>query len=192
LGFKQKALEGEPRSALVFLHIGRSYWHQRRYDDTIEWVRKALEVDPHHVLPRELLAAAYLRKGDVVRFLDEVRRRSEIRDAPGGGMAHSPDAIAEMRDAYAEAGPQGLARCVLRHLPKGDYGPLLVRRVSLFGVAGDLDSAFELLDRCIERREPGLTDLAVSPQWDSLRDDPRFNERLARMGLVPAPVQRKP
>jgi hypothetical protein len=31
-----------------------------------------------------------------------------------------------------------------------------------------------------------LVHLAVAPQWDSLRADPRFNECLARMNLRPA------
>jgi len=31
-----------------------------------------------------------------------------------------------------------------------------------------------------------LVHLAVAPQWDSLRADPRFNECLARMKLRPA------
>jgi len=59
--------------------------------------------------------------------------------------------------------------------------PLVVR----YGEAGDLDAAFELLHRLIDARDPGLVHLAVAPQWDSLRADPRFNECLARMKLRP-------
>jgi len=60
--------------------------------------------------------------------------------------------------------------------------PLVVR----YGEAGDLDAAFELLHRLIDARDPALIHLAVAPQWDSLRADPRFNECLARMQLRPA------
>ena len=51
--------------------------------------------------------------------------------------------------------------------------------------AGDLDAAFEHLQRMIDARDPALIHLAVAPQWDSLRADPRFNECLARMKLRP-------
>jgi tetratricopeptide (TPR) repeat protein len=51
--------------------------------------------------------------------------------------------------------------------------------------AGDLDAAFEHLHRLIDARDPALLHLAVAPQWDSLRADPRFNECLARMKLRP-------
>jgi hypothetical protein len=54
-----------------------------------------------------------------------------------------------------------------------------------YAEAGDLNQAFELLQRAIDVRDPGLVHLAVAPQWDSLRADPRFNECLARMRLRP-------
>jgi hypothetical protein len=49
-----------------------------------------------------------------------------------------------------------------------------------------MDHAFEHLNRAIEVRDPSLVHLAVAPQWDSLRDDPRFAGCLLRMGLAPA------
>ena len=55
-----------------------------------------------------------------------------------------------------------------------------------YAEAGDLDAAFEHLQRFIDARDPALIHLAVAPQWDSLRADPRFNECLARMNLRPA------
>jgi hypothetical protein len=53
---------------------------------------------------------------------------------------------------------------------------------------GDLDAAFEHLQRMLDAHDPALIafGLAVAPQWDSLRADPRFNECLERMKLRPA------
>jgi hypothetical protein len=34
----------------------------------------------------------------------------------------------------------------------------------------------------METHDPALVHLAVAPQWDSLRADPRFNQCLARLG----------
>ena len=69
-----------------------------------------------------------------------------------------------------------------RHDERGNtvIGPL-VRSAE----AGDLDKAFELLQRALDVRDPGLVHLAVAPQWDSMRADPRFNQCLARMKLRP-------
>ena len=54
-----------------------------------------------------------------------------------------------------------------------------------YAEAGDLDAAFEHLQRMLDAHDPVLVHLAVAPQWDSLRADPRFNECLARMKLRP-------
>ena len=48
---------------------------------------------------------------------------------------------------------------------------------------GNLDDALGHLDQAIDRHEPCLVDLAVAPQWDRLRADPRFVACLARIGL---------
>jgi hypothetical protein len=50
---------------------------------------------------------------------------------------------------------------------------------------GDLDGAFEHLQRMFDAHDPVLVDLAVGPHWDSLRADPRFSQFLARMKLRP-------
>lgn len=52
-----------------------------------------------------------------------------------------------------------------------------------YGETGDMDAAFLHLDRALENHDPGLVHLAVGPQWDSLRADARFNQRVERMGL---------
>ena len=53
----------------------------------------------------------------------------------------------------------------------------------MFGEAGKLDEAFRQLDLAIADHDPSLVHLAVAPQWDSLRGDPRFDQRLQKMGL---------
>jgi hypothetical protein len=55
-----------------------------------------------------------------------------------------------------------------------------------FAAAGRLDEAFDCLDQAIAYRDPALVHLAVAPEWDSLRDDPRFAERLRSMALPSA------
>jgi len=58
-------------------------------------------------------------------------------------------------------------------------------RLALAAQAVHLDTAFELLPRLIDARDPAVIHLAVAPQWYNLRADPRFNDCLARMKLRP-------
>jgi serine/threonine protein kinase len=139
---KLQGLECDSTSALAHVQIAGSFWHQRRYDDVIVWANKALDRNPHHLIARQLLAAAYWKIGD----LERARKL--------------------------------LSDCIQPDL--GDEGVFLVWR---FAQAGDLDAAFEQLQRLIDARDPAVIHLAVAPQWDSLRADPRFNQCLARMKL---------
>ena len=148
LQLKLQGLQCDSTSALAHELIAGSFWNQRRYDDVIVWVNKALDRDPEHLLAHKLLAGAYWKMGDLERFHKHKQRVRELlqREHVNAGF--------DLVMHYAEL--------------------------------GDLDAAFEHLQRMLDAHDPALVHLAVAPQWDSLRTDPRFNECLARMKLQPA------
>ena len=183
--FKQQALARNPESWLVFAEIANSCWNQRRYDEAIVWANRVLEIDPRHLLAGEFLAGVYLKQGDVEQFLAENLRRAKLFDIPPAAVERLRCLAADMRQAYAAEGQAGLARCMLQHMPRDGGGPIAVQRAVLHAAAGELDAAFEHLDRALDLRDPALVYLAVAPQWDPLRDDPRFVDRLKRMALRP-------
>jgi len=79
-----------------------------------------------------------------------------------------------------------VARCALEGAAEeaqGAGGSADIRFAVLHAQAGNLDDAFRRIDRALGNRDPSLVHLAVAPQWDGLRGDPRFQQRLARMGL---------
>jgi hypothetical protein len=89
---------------------------------------------------------------------------------------------------YATAGLSGVRRFLVDQItnPQLDFDVLLKMaffRAVLYGAAGRLDEAFDCLDQAIAQRDPALVHLAVAPDWDGLRDDPRFDDRLKKMGL---------
>ena len=101
--------------------------------------------------------------------------RSYRRDGLGGAHRLHPQASA--------ARGQNCCRMAAAQAERGNAGLGLVVH---YAEAGDLDAAFEHLQRAIDARDPALVHLAVAPQWDSLRPDPRFNQCLVRMKLRPA------
>jgi DNA-binding winged helix-turn-helix (wHTH) protein/Tfp pilus assembly protein PilF len=183
LRFKQQALARNPESPLVYVELANSSWNQRRYADAIRWAKRVLELDPRHLLAGEFLAAVYLRLGDIEAFLAENLRRGELFHLPPSESARLSRVIGEMREAFAAGGPEGLARHMLAHIPSDAAGAITLQRAVLHGAAGELDAAFSCLDRALDLHDPALVYLAVAPQWDPLRDDPRFADRLKRMAL---------
>jgi DNA-binding winged helix-turn-helix (wHTH) protein len=178
LAEKRKALELEPRSPAVHFSISFSYWNQRRYDETIEWANKTLALDPAHPHAREFLAGAYLKKGDFDQWLEE-----NVAHAQAHGIPAS--VLEPVREAYARGGRAGLARLSIERASRQPQVFPPMQLAIRYAEIGDMDSAFEQLERAIDSRDPGLVHLAVGPQWDSLRHDPRFLQCLRSMGLKP-------
>jgi len=181
LDIKLKALARDPFSALVHLQISMSYWNQRRYDAAIEWANKALELDPRHPHAREHLAGAYLKKGDFDRYLAENIKHAERHGVPAA-------AFEPLQQAYAAGGLAGLIRLFLKRASSEPQAFPAMQLALFYGEAGEMDRAFEHLRKAIETHDPSLVHLAVAPQWDSIRADPRFEQCLARMGLRAASV----
>lgn len=179
LAMKLRALERDPFSPLVNLQISLAHWHRREYDEAIEWAGKALAIDPRHPHAREHLAAAHLFRGDFAGYLAESLKHAELHGAP-------PEAMEQVKAACTPNGRAGVVRMVLdRAAAQPDAFPAL--QLALFSAeAGDLDAALRHLDRAIDSRDPCLVHMAVAPQWDRLRADPRFEARLSRMGLKPS------
>lgn len=175
LDMKLRAFECDPLSPLVHVQIALCHWNQRQYDEATEWANKALALDPNHLLARELLASAYLQKGDFDRYLAEV-----IDHAACAGVAAAE--LEPLKAAYAAGGPSRVWTYSLEQMSSTPNVPPL--QLAVFAAqAGDIDAAFLHLDRAIGARDPSLVDLAVAPQWDALRHDSRFEQSLTRMGL---------
>jgi tetratricopeptide (TPR) repeat protein len=195
LELKLQGLECDSASALAHVLIAVSFWNQRRYDDVIVWVNKALDRDPRHLLARELLVGAYGKKGDVERQLEQDLRRVEARfDLSDETRAALKPICDEFVHVYKHEGKAAAFQYFLKHkqrldelIPDGasERGNTMIGPLVRSAEMGDLDKAFELLQRALDVRDPTLVHLAVAPQWDSMRADPRFNECLARMKLRP-------
>jgi alkylhydroperoxidase family enzyme len=141
----------------------------------IEWASKALALDARHLLAREFLASAYLFKDDFDRYLVEVIAHGAAHDVPA---AH----FEPLRIAYETGGRQWFFRYCLEQTAERAEVPAFQLAV-FHAQAGDLDAAFDQLDRAILEHDPSLVDLAVAPQWENLRGDPRYVECIARIGL---------
>ena len=53
----------------------------------------------------------------------------------------------------------------------------------IYAGLGEKQQALDLLERALNDRETGLAFLKVVPQWDAIRQEPRFKALLGRIGL---------
>jgi DNA-binding winged helix-turn-helix (wHTH) protein/Flp pilus assembly protein TadD len=185
---KQQALARDPRSPGVLVQIAISYWHQRKYDDALVWAQRALEVDPKHAQACQFMSYVYLKIGDINRFAAWTVSMAVEFGLPEERVAVLKQVTADAQQVFATAGLSGVKRFWVDQITnlQLDFDILLKMpffRARIYGGAGRLDEAFDCLDQAIAHRDPALVHLAVAPDWDGLRDDPRFGDRLKKMGL---------
>jgi len=174
-----KALSLDPLSMMVHTCVGDAYYYAREFERSLVYYRKAVELDPrfdgaHTDLARSLEALG--------RF-DESRREYEEGRRMSGGVAGPSFGLGHLE---ASSGNEAAARRILRELTEARSR----RVVSAWGLAalhatlGDVDEAFRWLDIAVEEGATGLMFLRVHPRMDRIRQDPRYESLVRKVGLA--------
>jgi eukaryotic-like serine/threonine-protein kinase len=148
--------------------------------EVLEESQRSLEVDPKFLPISVIPGQVHLAHG---RFQEAVRV-FEITARDSGGH---PFALGFLAHAYAQAGLQAEAEEVLLRLQEmagRGYVPAYSMALAYIGL-DQTDQAFEWLNKAIDGREGQMLYLKVSPIYNPLRPDPRFQELLRRVGLRP-------
>ena len=200
-----RAMELEPNSAIVLQSYSFFLLSQGRLDESLQAIKTALDIEPTSFYSQRLYAnALYLARRYEEAFIQYVRlielqpdrlptyewmiRTLEARGREPEAMEwlvkslkvrNTDEAVvARIQQAYQVAGWHG----VLRERLAMDKPSLnAFRQAGLNARLGNKDAAFELLERAYEQRIPVFVTLRAEPQFDPLRDDPRYAELVKRM-----------
>jgi TolB-like protein/Tfp pilus assembly protein PilF len=173
------ALVLDPVSLPAGANMASVYHHARRYGEAIEHCRRVLEIDPAFTRTLEDLGRNYEQQGkypEAIIAFEKAAERSGRDPGPLSSLAHG----------YAVAGRRKEARRLLAELErmaKKRYVSAHAFAVVHAGL-GDEDRAFEYLTKACDERSSTLPFLNVNPRLDSLRQEPRFQALLSRIGLV--------
>lgn len=174
----RSALVRDPVNVNFLQNLGTCEIYARQYDEGMAKLRTALELNPGLAVMHYTLGIAYVLKGDPQAGLKEMEREGEefrrcglpiVYHALERG-ADSDAALKELIDKDAEAAAYNIAQC--------------------YAFGNERDQAFEWLDRANSLHDPGLNAILVDPLVDNLRDDPRWNAFLARIGRAPERLQK--
>jgi TolB-like protein/DNA-binding winged helix-turn-helix (wHTH) protein/Flp pilus assembly protein TadD len=174
-----RALDTDPVSVMLNIHLGEHYHLAREYDLAIEQYRKALELNPNHPNARPLLALVYEAKGMYAQAIAELETAEPFWT--GTSRVRGP-----LGRVYGLAGRQADARKVLQELIRDRAGPKYIAADDIAAVytgLGETDRAFEWLQHACEERATALVNLKVEPAFDGLRSDRRFADLLRCVGL---------
>ena len=178
LAASKRALELDPLSPALNVHLGWHHFFARQYDRAIQACRKTLELYPGYAKAHHFLARAYGQSGMFDRAFAEFQKA--IQSSGGSLLIKS-----ELGHAYAASANRAEALSVLNELKElaaERYVPSFHIALIHIGL-GEKDRAFEWLDKACEERSGLLGCLKVDPRLDPLRSDPRSQDLLRRIGL---------
>ena len=176
LAESRRALQLDPLSLIAHTTHQAVFWFLRDWDRCIDQCRLALDINPHYLGVRWMLANALQTKGS---YEEAIRERQRVVDAAPGSVMF----LAELGSSYAASGMRGEALRIVEQLDELRVHkyvmPVWVARIHTW--LRDSDEAFRWLDMALAERSSWLAYANVYPDWDYLRPDPRFKDLLDRM-----------
>jgi eukaryotic-like serine/threonine-protein kinase len=168
----------DPLSLIISVAIGWAYYMARRYDDAVEQLLRTVELDPNYPVTYWILGLLYRITG---RYELAITAGEKGVSLSGG----SPLMRAALAHTYGKAGRRKDALQVLddlTELAKHKYvAPQFFAGIHV-GL-GENDRAVECLEKSYQEHSHWLIYLHIDPSMDDLRNDPRFQDLLTRVGL---------
>jgi len=170
----KRAFDLDPASPGINQLMGIQFLYARRFDEAIEQFRKALEMDYHDA--HLGLGQAYAAKGMYREALVEFEKYSELDRG-------TPRSIASLGYAHGRLNERGEALRALdqlmvlsnqRYVSAGSFA------IVYLGL-GDKEQALTWLERAYDEHSVNLPYIKVSPLWDPLRSDPRFEALVTKV-----------
>jgi TolB-like protein len=174
IAFGEYEVSRNPLSVAGHSNLGVRFLTAHRYPEAIESFRTMLRLSPDAYAGEALLAQALLFNGDAPAALTAAQREKSDFDRLStlAMIHHSLGHKAEADRALQEA----VARF-------GNELPLEVAWT--FAYRGQIERAFEWLDKAIAAQEAGIAESVLYPFFDNLHGDPRWLPVLRKLGRAP-------
>ena len=173
LAIGRRAVEQDPLSVGGYGVLARIYVAMERLSEAESAFRKALEISPEATSRRALLALTLLAQG---------RHDEALAEASGESAEWArlfALAIVQHARGRAEESQRALQQLIEA------YGHIAAYQIALAHAArGEVDAAFEWLDRAYAQRDSGLAFLRGHKILQPLHDDPRWRAFLEKLGFA--------
>jgi TolB-like protein/Tfp pilus assembly protein PilF len=165
LASARRAQKLDPGSVMISWSVGTALYVTRNYAAAADQLQRTLEMEPDFPPAMQMLGMVYLR---MERYEAAIETYHRLHELGGYGVAgRRAEALEELR--------------VLEDIAKERYIPPTAFALVHAGL-GDMDEAFQWMDRAVEQRDCYIVLLRTSPSFDELRADPRFDDLLRRIG----------
>jgi len=172
------ALDMNPLDPAIVAEAGWYYYFARRYDEAIDTCRNLIALSGPSVNLLACIEVAHLGQGDAPQVIASRRNLLQAFGSPEVVLASFTDRLRReglpgyhtWRFERAEAAAR-----------RGEFVPLVA--AAPLAQLGRTDEALDWIDKALEIRDSAAIFLGVWPEFDPLRSDPRFVEKLRVIGL---------
>ncbi|MDQ3130273.1 MAG: tetratricopeptide repeat protein, partial [Acidobacteriota bacterium] len=169
------AQELDPLRTGLVGNEGLILYHARRYDEAIAKKQiHALSAAENPFAHLEL-ANAYVQKGQYAEAILSYQTSIKLEE--------TTSALIYLGRVYALSGKRNEAIAILDKLKTTEKYVSPTELAVLYAALGDKEKAFASLEKAHTERDFQLTSLNVEPGYDPLRDDPRFQNLMGRVGF---------
>jgi TolB-like protein/Tfp pilus assembly protein PilF len=176
----KRFVELDPLSPVTNLILGWVYFEAERYDESIEQLRTVLELNPGFIIAQQEIAWNYAFKGMCKEAMSEYQKMGDqdmgvtwgdTTRAIIHGLCGEKDEVQKTYDKLKKISEE-------RYI---DYSYLAV----LSGFLGDIDQAFDWLDKAYEERSVFMVYLKnYKKSWfQSISSDSRFKTLMKKVGF---------
>jgi serine/threonine-protein kinase len=163
--------------AVCAYNRARIFIYKREYDQAIKEIERGEKAEPEHPMLKIFRSGVYYYRGDkemaielMSKVLNEHPEMDGIRPLYAIYLAGS----GRGDEALAQLSPDALA------IAKSDHD-MAYWVASTYAILGDKDLAFKWLNRAVKLGNQNKPHFEHDKSLDSLRDDPRFPELMAKM-----------
>jgi DNA-binding winged helix-turn-helix (wHTH) protein/TolB-like protein len=173
----RKAKEFDPTSTAINMNLGFVLMQSKKNEEAIEQLQKTIDLDPNFVSPKWYLARTYWQIGNKTKSLGEYEKAIELSGdkelakrlkndiVASGETIAIKNWVTEWEKQYAQNGTDEHSIAVL-------YAYLQNRDVTL-----------KWLEKSVAAHHPWATWINAEPEFNFIRDEPRFKVLLKKMNL---------
>jgi tetratricopeptide (TPR) repeat protein len=175
----EKIRQFDPAFPFTSLEESGVYYHQRDYKSLAEAGEKSVATNPGSWSSHYYLAVGYEGSGRQAQAIPEYQQAVELSQ-------RDSDTMAGLAHAYAAMGKRAEAEKILSELQRQSkvtyVSPYMI--AVIYSGLGQKDKAFEFLEKAYQERSPDIAYfLRADLRLDTLRQDPRFQDLLRRVGF---------
>jgi TolB-like protein/predicted Zn-dependent protease/tRNA A-37 threonylcarbamoyl transferase component Bud32 len=177
-GFGRMLRINPAERVVVSYNRARVLMYQRRFDDAAAELELGAQMEHDHPLVRTFRAVLSARKGDpaaAVKIINDVLKRNPRMDGVRPLLAQF----------LAQRGDRDAARAELtenvREAADADHD-VAYWLATAYAMLEERDEAFRWLERAIKLGNENRPWFESDPNWESLREDPRFGELMSAIG----------